>query len=74
MYLLKQEFYTALRYFIESLKGAIKLKFPRLIADSLYGIYRALKQIEDEKDEYKHPIADAIEREEFLSQKHSNSL
>jgi hypothetical protein len=153
IYLLKQEFDLALQDFIESLKGAIKLKFARLIADSLYGIYRALKQlpekekvkeklqdlqnikeksqdfrgyseeksdqtdidptqkvidflsqeetynnydcicegfknqakniwqnwakfaaIEQNQDEYKHPIAEAIERDEFLSQNHSHQL
>ncbi|MEY3870953.1 MAG: hypothetical protein RLZZ338_4847 [Cyanobacteriota bacterium] len=42
-HILKKEFGKALSCFQKSLKGAIELRFARLIADSIYGIYRSYK-------------------------------
>lgn len=43
--LIDRDFDNALKYFLNSLKGAAYLGFSRLMADSLYGVYRASKEI-----------------------------
>lgn len=39
--LLENDFEKAIGYFVEALKGAIYLRFARIMAGSLYGLYRA---------------------------------
>lgn len=45
--LIEENFSEALKYFLKSLRGSIYIGFPRLIADNLYNIARASKDLED---------------------------
>jgi hypothetical protein len=42
--LLKETYKDSIKYFVDALLGAINLRFARIMAGSLYGIYRASKE------------------------------